>query len=302
MSTLLTMAAPSTKLAVDPLATLGLLDILKFAGFDASLPCRLVRHQHNRYPVDELLRHEWLELYQSYQGRSILHQVKQILSFYGLPGTRAGFYGAYRVLGCRPASEGRTLEGCPWSQEWRRDATYFYELERDTRFDHLRDRLIIDWGQATRAWVQKSSNKPVLEIQAPGRRLPPFDDYLEFSLTFDQLKDLFANEEAHREWRARLSAVGGIYLILAETSGDLYVGSASGEGGIWGRWRQYAHSGDGGNVLLQNLISRQSAYPARFRFSLLQVLPKTMARDEILKREALYKAKLGSRARGLNLN
>ena len=150
--------------------------------------------------------------------------------------------------------------------------------------------------------VQKATNKPVLEIQEPGRRLSPFDDYLEFSLTYAQLKDLFANEEAHREWRARRSAVGGIYLILAETSGDLYVWSASGEEGIWGRWRQYAISGDAGNSLLRELIKRDPGYPDRFRFSLLQILPKTIARDEILRREVLYKAKLGSRAKGLNLN
>lgn len=281
---------------------LGLLDILKLTGFDPATACKLVRHQDDRFPVDELRRHNWLELYQSYQGRPVFHKVKQIVSFYGLPGTRAGFYGVYRVLSHRPARQGPTLERCPWSQDWHREANFFYKLERATRFDALRDRLIIDWGRATRSWVQNVANKPVLEIQESGRRLPPFDDYLEFSLTFAQLKDLFANEEAHREWRARLSAVGGVYLILAETSGDLYIGSASGEGGIWGRWRQYATSGDGGNARLRDLIKRDSAYPSRFRFSLLQILPKTVPREEILRREALYKTKLGSRAMGLNLN
>ncbi len=287
---------------VEPTSILGLLDVLKVAGFDPRRPGKLIRHQDARYPVDELRRQDWLELYQSYQGRPILHDLEQVVSFYGLPGTRAGFYGVYKVLGHRPAREGHTLEGCPWSFEWHQQAKFFYTLERDPRFDGLRDRLIVDWGLATRSWVQKVSNKPVLEIQEPGRRLPPFDDYLEFSLTFAQLKDLFANEEAHREWRARLSAVGGVYLILAETSGDLYVGSASGEGGVWGRWRQYAASGDGGNALLRDLIQRDAAYPDRFRFSLLQVLPKTMARDEISRRESFYKVKLGSRAKGLNLN
>jgi hypothetical protein len=170
-----------------------------------------------------------------------------------MSGTRAGFYGVYRVLGYNPASKGRILPGCRWSEEWNQEAQFFYDLERDERFDDLRDRLIIDWGRATRSWVQNSTNKVLLQIQEPGRRLPPFDDYLEFSLTYVQLKDLFANEEAHREWRARLSAVGGIYLILAEGSGDLYVGSASGEGGIWGRWREYAKSGHAGNTLLGSL-------------------------------------------------
>ncbi len=42
------------------------------------------------------------------------------------------------------------------------------------------------------------------------------------------------------------------------------------------------------------------AYPAQFRFSVLQILPKTMTRAEILRRERLYKAKLGTRATGLN--
>jgi hypothetical protein len=173
-------------------------------------------------------------------------------------------------------------------------------LERDSRFDDFRDRIIIDWGAGTLAWVQNLDNKPVLEILESGRRLPPFEDYLEFSLTYAQMKDLFRNEEVHRDWRIPLSAVAGVYLILAERSGNLYVGSASGTEGIWGRWRNYANSGDGGNVKLREVIRNDSSYPEQFRFSVLQVLPKTMARDEVVRREALYKDKLGSRATGLN--
>jgi GIY-YIG catalytic domain-containing protein len=121
-------------------------------------------------------------------------------------------------------------------------------------------------------------------------------------LTHAELRDLFENEEAHRDWRTSLSAVAGIYLILAEKSGEQYVGSAQGANGIWGRWQQYAKSGDGGNVLLRKLIQSDSDYPERFRFSMLQVLPKNMTTAEVLDREALYKNKLGTRAKGLNLN
>ena len=64
--------------------TLGLVDILKVAGFDPTLPTKLVRHQDRRYPVEELRRRGWLELYQSYQGKPKFHGVKQIVSFYGL--------------------------------------------------------------------------------------------------------------------------------------------------------------------------------------------------------------------------
>lgn len=38
------------------------------------------------------------------------------------------------------------------------------------------------------------------------------------------------------------------------------------------------------------------------RFSILQVLPKTTAAAEVIRWESLYKAKLGSRATGLNVN
>lgn len=281
---------------------LGVIDILKLYGFNLTSRSKFVRHQDDRYPVDELRRHGWLELYQSYQGRSVFHKADQIVVFYGLAGSRAGFYGVYNVLGHKSAKKGIVLPECPWSEEWHKDAKFFYDLERVNHFDDIRDRLIIDWGKGLRSWVQNPLNKVLLEIQEPGRRLPPFDDYLEFSLTYTELKDLFANEEAHREWRARLNAVGGIYLILAETSGDLYVGSAYGVGGIWSRWREYARTGHAGNKKLQELIDADPSYPELFRFSILHVLPKTMARDDIIRREARYKDKLGTRAIGLNLN
>ena len=99
---------------------------------------------------------------------------------------------------------------CDWSKTWNLDAKHFYELERDSRFDDFRDRIIIDWGAGTLAWVQNLSNNPVLEILVSGRRLRPFEDYLEFSLTHAQMKDLFRNEEIHRDWRTPLSAFAGV--------------------------------------------------------------------------------------------
>ena len=55
------------------------------------------------------------------------------------------------------------------------------------------------------------------------------------------------------------------------------------------------------NARLRELIKRDSDYPRRFCYSVLQVLPKTMARGEVFKREQLYKEKLGTRAQGLNV-
>lgn len=145
----------------------------------------------------------------------------------------------------------------------------------------------------------EANERALLRLPPP---LPPFADYLEFTLSHAELTELFANEGAHREWRTHLEAVAGVYLILAEKTGALYVGSASGNGGIWARWSAYAKSGHGQNKILAELVRVDDSYPGRFRFSILQVLPKSMTRDEVLARERLFKEKLGTRATGLNLN
>jgi hypothetical protein len=71
---------------------------------------------------------------------------------------------------------------------------------------------------------------------------------------------------------------------------------------VWGRWAQYAQNGHGGNKRLVELLAKDADYPTRFRFSLLQILPKTFTKDEVIKREAVLKQKLGTRATRLNLN
>ena len=158
---------------------------------------------------------------------------------------------------------------------------------------------MIGWSSEL-AWHQHLRNNPVVEMFPKGRVLEPFTDYLDFSLSFNELTDLVTNANAHRDWVSSLSAVAGVYLILAQSTGQQYVGSAYGLEGIWGRWCQYAASGHGGNVKLRALLDSDSAYPNKFRFSILQVLPKTTTATEVIRWESLYKAKLGSRATGLN--
>jgi len=45
------------------------------------------------------------------------------------------------------------------------------------------------------------------------------------------------------------------------------------------------------------LIAKDPAYPEAFSYSILQILPLTFARTEVLKWEGRYKQKLGSRAK-----
>ena len=290
----------------DPLAKsqhrLGILDVLEPFGFHRGCRGKLVRHQHlPKYDMEELKRSGWFELYQQYQGRAVFEKTDRLVSFIGAKGRWARFVGVYDILERLPASRGPMPRDCP-HPEWKKTSSTFYRMRRDPAFADLEDRLFIDWGGSTRAWYQKLRNKPVMEIVPPGQVLPPFEDYLEFSLTHVELAAIFASPEAHREWKARLSAVAGIYLIVAGTSGAQYVGSAYGETGIWGRWRQYAKNGHGGNKLLRKLCETSKSYPARFNYSVLQVLPKTFTRAEVLGWEVRYKNKLGRKAVSLNMN
>jgi hypothetical protein len=279
---------------------LGIVDLLKLFGFTEARS-KLVRHQDKRYDVHDLMRQGWLETYQALQKRPIFDNLDFIVSFVGLEGSRALLAGVYRVGQRKDASLISPPAGCPLTN-WFVPGEHHYELEKVSGYEGLEKRVVIDWGRGALAWHQKTTNKEVLEIRPPGASLVVFQDYLEFTLTFSELKEIFQKPEANSEWRSRLSAVAGIYLILATRSGHQYIGSASGTGGIWGRWANYAKNGHGGNAELEKLLQSEEGYPNSFTFSILQILPVTTARAEVLKRESYYKAKLGSRATGLNRN
>ena len=153
------------------------------------------------------------------------------------------------------------------------------------------------------AWHQRLANKEVVEILPKGYVAATFADYLEVTLSYFELRNLAWNSTGNKERRTRLSAVAGVYLILDTKSGKQYVSSASGSEGIWGRWTNYASDGHGGNQKLRELIIKDTTtYPAAFRFSMSQVLPTTMPREEVNAWELRFRLKLGTVATGLNSN
>jgi len=97
--------------------------------------------------------------------------------------------------------------------------------------------------------------------------------------------------------------VAGVYLITDTNTGKHYVGSASGEqGGIWGRWSEYARTKHGGNKRLRALITADDDYCRHFQFSILEVFPIKRDRHEVLEYEQLYKRKLRTIEFGWNDN
>lgn len=99
-----------------------------------------------------------------------------------------------------------------------------------------------------------------------------------------------------------LASVAAVYLILDTKTGNQYVGSAYGEGGLLARWRTYAKTAHGGNKQLKVLAAERAGLARDLQFAILQTLPLASTAKEVIDHERRHKAKLRSRAHGLNSN
>jgi hypothetical protein len=257
---------------------------------------KLVRHKDSGLDLYTMYNDDNARFltYQSEQASEAYRDAEYIASFIGEEGTLARFIGVFRIIRV-------TALGEPQTDVTGGQCNFLYEMEEVQGFEDLKERVIIDWGNSSINWKQWIRNeKKVVEIQ-PGLHYQQFTDYYDFILSFDELKEIV--NEPYKDWKKMLSATNGIYLIQDSKTGDLYVGSASGENGIWGRWKDYVRTeGHGGNIKLKELIEAQPDYAKHFKFSILMLLPKTITPSEVDKKETLFKNKLGSKSFGLNKN
>jgi len=134
-------------------------------------------------------------------------------------------------------------------------------------------------------------NKNIIAIRRdPVDVEPEFPGYSSFICDIERI------EETPQIWRHFLRSVQGVYLLVCKETGERYVGAAHGGGGFWGRWLAYSFNGHGGNALLKAREKR--AYDA----TILEIMDSNATPAEIIKAEARWKRKLGSRAYGLNAN
>jgi hypothetical protein len=119
---------------------------------------------------------------------------------------------------------------------------------------------------------------------------------------FDFLKAIV--ERQKQDWKASLSDIKGVYLILDTRTGKPYVGSAYGDAGIWSRLTTYVNTGHGWNDDLVKTIRKKGLeYALRnFKFSILETFPFNTPDDDILGREAHWKKVMLSREFGFNKN
>lgn len=276
--------------------------ILGHFGFEPNVKTKLVRHQDQRFDVARLYRAGQFETYQSFQSRPVFEGTERVVSFLGRPGTTALFVGVYDVMGVEGRRDFKLPEGFLFPTMGATNC-FRYDLRRDPKYAELEGRMVIDWGAGTRSWVQhyKDGAKKVVEVLPEGyvHEWPGFDEVV---LKHHELVKVVKHRDAHREWHRMLGSVAGVYLILDNQTGDQYVGSAYGADGLLGRWRNYADTVHGGNKKLKELAKERPRLQDDLQFAILQTLPVTLTKAEVIAHEGRHKDKLGSRAHGLNSN
>jgi hypothetical protein len=282
------------------LSVIKLTELLVTRGFSSAAKTKLVRHQDRRMDVKMLRRRGFFEFYQRTQAKEVFN-CAQIVSFIGDDNGRAIFCGVYEVRGVLPPESFNVPAGFPYPQYVIGPGGLEYDLEKEKGFEDLEDRVVIDWGDAPLAWHQWFKDREVVEV-LPAGYVMEWPGYPDVLLSHADLRAIVEKREANREWFRRLSAVAGVYCILDKKTGDQYVGSAYGKDGIWGRWRQYAENIHGGNVVLEQRCASCPDLADHLQYSILQTLPSSTAKDQVLLIESTYKRKLGSRAFGLNAN
>lgn len=272
-------------------------NILKIYGIDSS-KVRLIRHGNKEIPIYDTFLNDIqrFETYQSFQNPKKFGDSNMIAVFAPYHKTTALFLGLWNIEGC---TENSTFTEDTLSllrkhnlpKNWFYSAVQ-YNLKKNDILNDLSQRLVIEWGGSTVSWVQKK-DKEVVEIKGK-KSIGDFQSFSLIDLDFRSLKKIIKFPDTNLTWVKALSSVNGVYLIQDTVSGKLYVGSAYGDQGIYGRWSSYAKNGHGGN---QKLIDLD---PDKFKFSILEIVPATTAIEDVIDCENRWKEKLGTRKFGLN--
>lgn len=187
--------------------------------------------------------------------------------------------------------------------------TIGYNLTLMDDFADYRKRLII---KLSRPVGRDINNKPYKSVQrdfdpeiyelAPSTKLGAFPGFNNVLLTHKDLQTII-NMEAP-EWKTALSCVKGVYCITDTSTGKLYIGSASGDGGgIWQRWSSYADVDNltGGNKTFEELKSSGANYIIdNFTYSILEIFDMRTKREDLIHREEFWKKVFKTISYGMN--
>jgi len=290
-------------------------DLLKNRGVDPR-HVLVLRHRPSEPKFNKIL--PWLaaekpdvfNAYQQTQGEKLekvmasMVELGYVASFIGHKPSKALFIGLYSIGKTKPLTlkqywqvpahaEMKALGMRGFTGENGRNSILWFDLVLTELFAPWKGKLVVGWPPPELSWWRRAhrNDMPVLSILEESlldAEMPKWDTII---LSWEELKALPSR------WRTALSQWRGIYYIFDTSDGKGYVGSASGEANLYGRWLNYAARGHGGNKLLKQRD------PRHFRFSILQRVSPDMNAMDLIQLESLWKERLHTRQPfGLNDN
>lgn len=199
------------------------------------------------------------------------------------------FAGVYKILGYQKKG-GKHIE---------------YSTELLSGQDELLGRIVVHHERKGRAAYLKGHPNMegfyISEILPQKLSVEEFPGYNSVSISFRKLQ-IIINQNI-QSWYGALSNIKGVYLITDNKTGKLYVGSATGDSGIWQRWADYVKSGHGGNKDLKVLLKSEGInYREHFQYAILEIADSHSSDEYIIQRETYWKDVLRTREFGYNSN
>lgn len=243
--------------------------------------------EHN--PLDVYLKGNFKD-WQQWQTKRNFER-KYIISLIQLGGESRWLYaGCYKTAGCEYSNKHKC---------------YIYKTQEIEELNKYSGRLIINFQRTGRQSYLLAENWSslvnVTEMLPRKVEIEAFQGYNQSIITKSKLDIIIKNNI--ESWRSALECVSGVYLITDTITGKLYVGSATGVGGIWQRWCQYSFTGHGGNRDLRALLKEKGKdYSSNFQYTVLEIADTHTSHTKILEREAYWKKVLCSKEHGYNAN
>lgn len=178
-----------------------------------------------------------------------------------------------------------------------------------SRFVPLFGRLIIKCKRDTtrgaysfnlNTYLGRAIVKEILPCLYSGEK---FEGYDKVHLSYSKLADIFSGKILPTYYEA-LQKISGVYCLTDKTNGCMYIGSATGAGGVAQRWGNYLDSKHGGNKKLIELYNKEGDkyFEENFTFTLLEYYSLSYERDKIIEREQYWKKCFDTIKHGYNDN
>lgn len=188
--------------------------------------------------------------------------------------------------------------------------------ERLPEYDKYVEKVLVDWTNKPQQFFYVN-NEIINNVELYAITSKPyfeqendFPGYDNLCMSYFDLRKQWNG----KAWHDQLSAIYGVYLITDTKTGMLYVGSAYGDEGVYGRWSVYLADGYDKNevenskypnVELKKLVESKGIeyIQKNFQYTLLEIFSKNdIGKQRALERENYWKNVTHSRVFGYNKN